>query len=332
MFASTRTRYLVSAATALLGSVGVSALLGFLCNLIAVGAIKVYGTTLFFLAPALMGFTASLLFARWNGSITILQALGVTLLALLLAASILLVVKWEGLICLAMAAPIALVAGAIGGAVGVTLARRGHKDPPPATLLLLLIFPVVAWGEARLNLATPASIVTTSIILRATPAEVWSHLQNFTIEAEPTFVGFRAGIAYPLATRTVGTGVGAARECLLSTGPMPERITAWNPPHLLAFDVLATPHPMVEMSPFREIHPPHLHDTYVSKRGEFRLEALVDGTTRLTGTSWYEQRLWPGRYWLTYSDAVVRAVHARVYDQIRVDLEKDRERRSLVQR
>lgn len=332
MFASAHIRYLVSAATALIGSVGASALLGLLCNLIAVDSFNSYGTALFFLTPALMGFTASVLFARWNGSITILQALGVTLLALLLAASVLLIVKWEGLICLAMAAPIALVAGAIGGAVGVSLARRRNRIPPPGTLLLLLIFPVVAWGEARLNLAVPTSIVTTNVILRASPAEIWPHLQNFTVEAEPTFLGFRAGLTYPLATRTIGTGVGAARECLLSTGPMPERISAWNPPHLLAFDVLATPHPMVEMSPYREIHPPHLHDTFVSKRGEFRLESLVDGTTRLTGTSWYEQRLWPGWYWLTYSDAIVRAVHARVYEQIRTDLEKDRARRSLTQR
>jgi hypothetical protein len=332
MSATLRVRYLASAAMALVGSVVVSALLGLLCNLIAVDAINVYGTTLFFFAPALMGFAGSILFARWNGSITILQSLGVTLLALLLAASVLLLVNWEGLICLAMAAPIALVAGAIGGAVGTSLASRGTKNLPSGTALLVLIFPIVAWGEGRLQPAAPASVVTTSIVLPATPAEIWPHLQNFTIEAEPAFIGFRAGIAYPLATRTIGTGVGAARACILSTGTMAERITAWNPPHLLAFDVLSTPPPMFEMSPFREIHPPHLHDTYVSKRGEFRLEALVDGSTRLIGTSWYEQRLWPGWYWLAYSDAVVRAVHARVYEQIRVNLEKDRERRSLAQR
>ena len=203
---------------------------------------------------------------------------------------------------------------------------------PRGSGLLLLIFPLAAWGEAKLDLAAPASTVTTSIVLPATPAEIWPHLQNFTVEAPPDFIGFRAGIAYPLATRTSGAGVDALRECLLSTGPMPERISGWEPPRFLAFVVLATPDPMFEWSPYARIHPPHLHQTLVFKRGEFRLEALANGTTRVSGTTFYPQRLWPGWYWLTYSDAVVRAVHQRVYEQIRVDLAMDRARQNLVQR
>lgn len=85
------------------------------------------------------------------------------------------------------------------------------------------------------------------------------------------------------------------------------------------------------MSPFSNVQPAHLHDTFISKRGEFCLESLADGTTRLTGTSWYQERLWPGWYWLTYSDAIVRVIHARVSEQIRVDLKKARERRRLAQ-
>ncbi len=331
MFASTRTRYIASATTALVDSVVVSALLGLLLNLIAVGVFKNYTAALFLVAPALMGFAASVLFARWNGSITIRQSLGVNLLSLLFAAVVMLLVKWEGLICLAMAAPIALVAGSICGAAGVTLPRRGTKPVPPGSALLLPFFVFVPWGEARLDLATPASIVSTSIVLPATPAEILPHLPHFTIEAEPDFIGFRAGIAYLLATRTAGTGLGAARDCILSTGTMVERITTWSPPHHLAFDVVETPPPMLEMSPDAGVHPPHLHDTFVSKRAEFRPETQADGTTRLTGTSWNEQRLWPGWYGLPWSGAIVHAIHQRVFEQLRVDIEKDRARRRLAQ-
>ena len=48
---------------------------------------------------------------------------------------------------------------------------------------------------------------------------------------------------------------------------MAERITAWNPPHHLAFDVLTTPEPMFEMTPFLACAPPHLHETFTSEAG-----------------------------------------------------------------
>ena len=328
-----RKPYISSAAAGLFASALVTALLALACNALSTGGIGRYGWALFTVAPLVMGFAASAFFCRWHGSITFGQSMLVTLVGLLLAAVALLVIRWEGLICLAMAAPLGLVGGAIGGGVAVWASKRGKRQiPPTLPLLALLVFPVAAWGEAKWDQSTPSSIVTTSVILPATPAEIWPHLQNFTIEEEPDFIGFRAGIAYPLATRTTGTGIGALRACILSTGTMPERITAWQPPYHLAFDVLGTPPPMSELSPYATVEPRHLHDTYISRRGEFRLEALPDGTTRLSGTSWYEQRLWPGWYWLAYSDAVVQAVHHRVYEQIATDLAKDRARAQLAHR
>ena len=61
-----------------------------------------------------------------------------------------------------------------------------------------------------------------------------------------------------------------------STGAFVEPITAWEPPHRLAFSVQSTPPPMDELS-FREVTPPHLEGFFVSRRGEFRLEPLPAG-------------------------------------------------------
>lgn len=83
MFTKLRARYLASAATALGGSVAMSSGLGLRLSLIAAEEIGSYGAARFFFAPALIGFSGAVLFTRWNGSITIPQALGVTLLALL---------------------------------------------------------------------------------------------------------------------------------------------------------------------------------------------------------------------------------------------------------
>jgi hypothetical protein len=54
----------------------------------------------------------------------------------------------------------------------------------------------------------------------------------------------------------------------------------------LAFRVTDQPAPMEELSPF-DVHPPHLDNFLVSRRGEVRLERLPDGRTRLVGTTWY---------------------------------------------
>ena len=71
--------------------------------------------------------------------------------------------------------------------------------------------------------------------------------------------------------RIVGQGVGAIRHCEFTTGAFVEPITAWEEPRLLAFDVAEQPAPMFELSPYRNVHPPHLDGFLRSTRGEFRL-------------------------------------------------------------
>src|SRR3712207_8538684 len=43
-----------------------------------------------------------------------------------------------------------------------------------------------------------------------------------------------------------------------------------------------------------------------SHQGEFRLIRLPGGRTRLEGTTWYENRMWPERYWRAWSDALIQ--------------------------
>jgi hypothetical protein len=84
-----------------------------------------------------------------------------------------------------------------------------------------------------------------------------------------------------------------------------------------AFDVIASPPPMQEWSPYRHVHPPHLDGYMRSVRGEFRLEVLAGGGTRLYGTTWYHLDVFPTAYWSFWSDAIVHAIHRRVLDHIK---------------
>jgi hypothetical protein len=134
---------------------------------------------------------------------------------------------------------------------------------------------------------------------------------------------FRAGIAYPLRSEIDRAGIGSARRCVLSTGTMDETVIAWNPPYLLRFRVNSTPTAMHELSPWRDIDPPHLHGFYVSKQGEFRLTELPGHRTLVAGTSWYSHGLEPAGYWRLWSDSVVHRIHRRVLEHIKALAEKE---------
>jgi hypothetical protein len=132
---------------------------------------------------------------------------------------------------------------------------------------------------------------------------------------------FLTGIAYPIRAEIEGKGVGAVRNCIFSTGPFVEPITRWDEPNRLSFDVTSQPCPMKEWSPYN-IHPPHLDHHLISKKGEFRLIRLEGNRTRLEGSTWYSNNMWPNGYWGIWSDAVIHGIHLRVLDHIRTEAEK----------
>lgn len=278
----------------------------------------VYGWTVFLGIPVLTGFNTAILFSIGQKR-SMDSILWLAFISLMLVAISLLVAAFEGLICIAMAIPIAvplcLLGAFVGHAVAICVNYRWFKLT--AAIILLVATPLFMGMEASLNPQVPASTVKTSIEIDCPVEKVWELIPEFsTITALPELI-FKAGVAYPIRSRMVGTGVGARRYCDLSTGPMEEIVTAWQPPYHLAFDVLRTPPSMREISIYPDLRPPHLEGFYISKTGEFRLTPLLNGRTRVEGTSCYENRLWPEFYWLPISDYVVRHVHLRVLRHIK---------------
>src|SRR5207237_4440700 len=115
----------------------------------------------------------------------------------------------------------------------------------------------------------------TEMSVNAPPARLWPHVIAFPPLPEPDDWFFRTGIAYPQRAEIHGTGVGAVRHCVFSTGTFVEPIDAWEPPTRLRFRVAEQPEPMREWSPYH-VHPPHLDHYLVSRQGQFLLEALPD--------------------------------------------------------
>lgn len=165
---------------------------------------------------------------------------------------------------------------------------------------------------------SPAQLreVTSSVVIAAPAEIVWNSVVSFPPIPQPPSLIFRLGLAYPTHAEIRGTGTGAVRLCHFSTGTFVEPITAWEPGHRLAFDVIRNPRPLDELTPWT-VAPPHLDGYLVSRAGEFRLISLTDGSTRLEGSTWYEQRLRPHGYWVLFSDFIIERIHARVLAHIR---------------
>jgi hypothetical protein len=81
---------------------------------------------------------------------------------------------------------------------------------------------------------------------------------------------------------------------------------------------------MFELTPYRHVHPPHLHGYLRSNRGEFRLVALPSGRTRLEGRTWYEFDMFPQAYWTLWSDTLIHRIHERVLKHVKHLAEDDR--------
>jgi hypothetical protein len=227
---------------------------------------------------------------------------------------------FEGLICLLMAAPLAVPLALAGSLVGRAFADGEERRR--RFLLGLLVLPAGAIVDSQYLPDRDLHEVLSVVEIDAPADRVWENVIEFPALPEPTEWWFRAGLAYPRYASIEGRGVGAVRYCVFSTGPFIEPITIWEPGRRLAFNVTSFPEPMRELSPYRGIHPPHLDGYLRSRRGEFRLIPLAGGRTRLEGRTWYELDMAPALYWQGIADAVIHRIHRRVLDHIKRESER----------
>ena len=309
-----------------LGSAALSLLvvvpLSIAATILSARVLENYGWGLFVGLPFFLGLVSVLLYG-FHRPRTLGSCVAVSQLSVALVAAALVALAVEGLICVVMAAPLASVLALAGGLVGFVLQRRDIDAERDASLNLrvcaaaALALPGLMIAEHSLRLEPPLYEVKTAVAVDAPPEVVWRNLVEFAELPPADDALFRAGVAYPVRAEIVGRGAGAVRYCVFSTGAFVEPIEVWDEPRLLRFTVTAQPPSMTELSPYQNLRPPHLENYLSSRRGQFRLTPLAGGRTLLEGTTWYENRFWPGAYWRLWSDAIIHRIHRRVLDHIR---------------
>jgi uncharacterized membrane protein YhaH (DUF805 family) len=298
----------VAASTAAGAAVGI-AMMG-----LSVVWLRGYGASLFLGTPFVMGFVSGFLFNR-SGAETPLATLGVAYLTLVVVGGVITLLAIEGLLCLLMALPLALLLTSLGAILGRRVALGGAEAA--ATIGVALALPLLTGFEAQ-HLRAPIREVVTRLDVDAAPEAVWPNVVGVSELPPPSEIVFRLGIAYPIRARIRGEGPGAVRTCEFSTGPFVEPITIWEPPSRLAFDVRSQPPPMEEWSPYRHVDAPHLLGGLETERGEFRLVRVAANRTRLEGSTWYRNNLFPQVYWNLWSDALIHRIHLRVLEHVKL--------------
>jgi hypothetical protein len=276
-----------------------------------------YGWGIFVGLPFILGVVSSILFGM-RAPRTAGQCATVGICCVLAASAVLLIFAVEGIICIIMAAPLWIPLTLLGSGVGYIIQKR---PLPPANALpmcasLLLALPVLMSLDKATRRPPPLRAVTTSVIIQAPPAVVWRNVIQFPPLPAPTEWLFHTGIAYPTSATIAGVGPGAVRHCVFTTGSFIEPITVWNENRLLRFSVRYNPPVMNEWNFGRRIHPPHLVGFFESQQGQFQLQDLGNGRTRLNGTTWYTHNLWPNAYWCLWTDWIVHRIHVRVLDHV----------------
>jgi len=298
-------------------AIGITLLLATPLTAWGIYGIGEYGVALFILTPLLIGIVSTTLFGHGR-TITRREAFQISFLTLGVFTLGLIVFAMEGLICIAMSAPIAILLTLVGSLIGRTTVNKTPDNSLTIILLTFISIPITAFTErtSEIQLYT----VSTSLIIDADIETVWTNVIEFPRMDEPTEFLFKAGISYPIDSEIKGTGVGAVRYCNFNTGSFVEPITEWSEPTTLRFDVLEQPEPMTEYSLW-DINAPHLHDYFVSERGEFKLTELPHGQTQLVGTTWYRHNIKPGAYWKLWSNWIIHSIHDRVLNHIKVNAE-----------
>jgi len=276
--------------------------------------LAIYGWTLFICSPFLIALVVALL-SNLGEDIGRRRTFGRVLIALALGAVGLVLVAAEGAVCLVLASPLILSVAAFGAWVGARLAQGPARARRSAVFSFALL-PILCLAEALL----PPQLAfqqTESQVIQASPDAVWRAVVQMRPLTRPPPPPFAWGVAYPVAGRIQGQGVGAIRIGVFSTGEAREQVTDWRPGQRLALRVLSDPPAMRELSPYAHVDAPHVQGYFRTPLIVFDLQPLPGGRTRLSITGQHELDLEPALYWAPLARWVISANEQRVLEHIR---------------
>jgi uncharacterized protein YndB with AHSA1/START domain len=209
----------------------------------------------------------------------------------------------EGVICLGMAAPLLMLVMGLGCRIGKSIFSRNNSTLNLSIApILIAVFVVDSLSPHHFQGAC-----VDTITINAPPERVWQYIADYpALTEKPHYWLFNHGLPMPMTATSDGAYVGSRRTCVFSHNAIfDEKIVEVDPAKKLTFDILRQP------------PDPELVGHLKLERGQFILTRNPDGTTTLTGTSWYKLNVYPVTYFDWWTQDVISHVHLRVMEHIK---------------
>ena len=276
----------------------------------------IYGWTLFLATPYLLGFLATWMYSL-HRPLRKGDAVQISFLTVISSGVLLFGLAIEGVICLVMAAPIAVGLSWLGAATAAALMTRIRRRSEGRVMCVAVaIIPMLCLIERGRPAPPPVYSFSSEVFIAAPARRIWPRIVD--VAGLPPDQNFwsRLNLATFRRARTEGHGLGAVRVCEFDTGTAREIVTDWEPPFLLGLRVETTPTPLQEWTFYRHIHPRHLEGYYQVNRAAFELTP-VEGGTLVRGTTEFQHGLWPADYWAWWCRPVIHGLQRRVLNAVK---------------
>lgn len=215
----------------------------------------------------------------------------------------------EGVICLIIVSPLLFGFMFFGVLFGNYIFNDDKKTlrVSAISLYLILFFVDIFSFHGHSN------IVSDETIVNAPPGVVWKYVAEHPVNtSKPDYWLFTAGLPCPMQSTVSGHAVGDERKCIFSNGAtFDEVIVESVPDSVFTFDIVKQP------------EDPEIIGHINIERGQFILTPRADGTTLLTGNSWYTLKVYPAWYYDLWAVDITRQVHIRVMNHIKQLAEQD---------
>lgn len=262
--------------------------------------------SIFVIVPILMGMVSAWFWIKIELKSKAL--IGYSILNGLVAILLSYVVLGEGTICLLIVSPLIFIFITCGVFLGRSMFRKNNQRLNVSVVSLLF----VVFVTDSLSEHNYVNLVADEVVIKATPEQIWKHVVAFDkIEKKDDYWLFQIGMPSPSQTTVDGYYKGAGRKCIFSNGyTFDEKIVTYEPNKDLTFDIIGQP------------LDPEIMGHIDILRGQFLLKDNGNGTTTLTGNSWYRLHVFPIWYYDIWAKSITRNVHLRVMEHIKELSEK----------
>jgi hypothetical protein len=215
----------------------------------------------------------------------------------------------EGVICLIIVSPLIVAFMFAGLMIGKYLIFIDNGTLRASTVLIffaIFIFDTFSIHDFQ-------NKVTDQLVINAPKEVVWKYVAAHPINHAPAdYWLFKVGLPYPVQSTVSEMKIGANRKCIFSNGAVfDETVSEFEKDSIFTFDIIKQP------------ADPEIIGHINIERGKFSLHSNPNGSTTLTGISWYILKVYPAWYYNWWAEDITRNVHLRVMEHIKKLSERD---------